>query len=157
MSSPVSLAGLGGAYRRTSNRIYRILEDGYDYSVVHLIIDTLDQDALIIDAAFFVPVFGQVESRINAIAATHLASEADRQALRQQRFDRRLALALPGPTNAELRKDINDWSKVRNDAAHGRELTGSYVIPEILERAHQLEALLAERLAGSGDAGKEPT
>lgn len=51
MSPPVSLDDLRAAYRRTSSRIYRILEDGYDFSVEHLIVEALDRDALVIDAA----------------------------------------------------------------------------------------------------------
>ncbi len=151
MSGAVPLNDLAGAYRRTSSRIYRILEDGYDFAVANLIIGTLNRDALVVDAAFFVLVFGQIELRLNAIAATHLKSDAEREALRQRRFERRLALALPGAANAELRHDIADWSKIRNDAAHGRELTGRYVISAVFERAYQLEALLTTRLAGAGD------
>ncbi len=154
MSSTVALDDLDGANKRTSSRIYRILEDGYDFAVANLIIDTLDREALLIDAAFFLLVFGQIESRLNAIAAMHLTSEPKREALRQQRFERRLALALPEPANAELRRDITGWYRIRNDAAHGRELTGTYIIPEIFERAYQLEALLTTRLAGAGDTGE---
>jgi hypothetical protein len=147
MSQPVSLNELDGAYRRTSSRIYRILEDGYDFAVDSLIIDTLDRDALVIDAAFFLLIFGQIESRMNAIAATHLTSDAEREALRQRRFEQRLTLALPGPANSGLRQDIADWSRLRNDAAHGRELTGGYAIRAILEHAYLLESLLIARLA----------
>ena len=53
MSQGVSLEDLRTAYRRTSSRIYRILEDGYDFSSEAYIIEVLDRDALIIDAAFF--------------------------------------------------------------------------------------------------------
>ena len=51
MSGAVSLDELHGAYRRTSSRIYRILEDGYDFAVENLIVDTLARDALIVDPA----------------------------------------------------------------------------------------------------------
>jgi hypothetical protein len=55
MSASISLRELRAAYRRTSSRIYGILEDGYDFSAEGAIIDALDSDALIIDAAFFCP------------------------------------------------------------------------------------------------------
>ena len=69
MSGSVSLEDLRGAYRRTSSRIYRILEDGYDFSTEAYLIETLDRDARIIDAAFFVLIFGQIENRLNGLAA----------------------------------------------------------------------------------------
>ena len=53
MSQSVSFEDLRRAYRRTSSRIYRILEDGYDFSSEAHIIEALDRDALIIDATFF--------------------------------------------------------------------------------------------------------
>jgi|ERR1700733_5026084 hypothetical protein len=97
MSRPVSLDDLGGAYKRTSTRIYRILEDGYDFAVANLIIDTLDRDALVVDAAFFVLAFGQIESRLNAIAATHLKSDAERAALRQTGIREANGAGVAGP------------------------------------------------------------
>jgi hypothetical protein len=133
MSVPISLDDLYGAYRRTSSRIYRILEDGYDFAVEHLIVDTLARDSLIVDAGFLVLVFGQIEARLNAIAEARMTSERDRDALRELGFDRRLLLALPAVEDAELRRDIANWSRIRNDAAHGRELTSGYVIPAIFE------------------------
>ena len=154
MRSPISLDDPDGAYRRTSSRIYRILEDGYDLAVANQIIDMLDRDALVIDAAFFLLVFGQIESRLNAIAAARLDSERKREALRQQRFERRLALALPEAANAGLRQEITDWYSVRNDAAHRQDLTGSYVISEIFERAYQLDALLTARIDSPGLHGE---
>ncbi len=151
MSVPISLDDLYGAYRRISSRIYRILEDGYDFAVEHLIVDTLARDALIVDAGFLVLVFGQIEARLNAIAEARMTSERARSALRERSFDRRLLLALPGEEDVELRRDIANWSKVRNDAAHGGELTSGYAMPAIFERVYQLDALLAARLAGPGE------
>jgi hypothetical protein len=69
MSASVSLEELRAAYRRTSSRIYRIPEDGYDFGA---------EDALIIDAAFFVLIFGQIENRINELAARKVAAEQRR-------------------------------------------------------------------------------
>ncbi len=155
MSGAVSLDDLYGAYRRTSSRIYRILEDGYDFAVDSLIVDTLARDALIVDAAFLVPVFGQIEVRLNAIVEARMTSERDRSRLRELSFDRRLMLALPRVDDAELRRDIANWSRIRNDAAHGRELTGGYVISAIFERAYQLDTVLTGQLAGLEDPGGE--
>jgi hypothetical protein len=95
MSASVSLGELRAAYKRTSIRIYRILEDGYDFSAENALIEALDRDALIIDAAFFVLVFGQIENRINELAARRVAIER-RRALRGQKFEQRMSLALHG-------------------------------------------------------------
>jgi hypothetical protein len=156
VSGAVSLDELHGAYRRTSSRIYRILEDGYDFAVENLIVDTLARDALIVDAAFLVLVFGQVEARFNAIVEARMTTGRERRTPRELGFDRRLNLTLPGVANAELRRDIANWSRIRNDAAHGRELTGGYVMPAIFERAYQLEALLTGQLGDAGEPGEEP-
>ena len=156
MSGAVSLDELYGAYRRTSSRIYRILEDGYNFAVENLIVDTLARDALIVDAAFLVLVFGQIEARLNAIVEARMTSGQERRTPRELSFDRRLMLALPGVANAELRWDIANWSRIRNDAAHGRELTGGYVMPAIFERAYQLGALLTGQLGDAGEPGEEP-
>jgi len=156
VSGAVSLDELYGAYRRTSSRIYRILEDGYNFAVENLIVDTLARDALIVDAAFLVLVFGQIEARLNAIVEARMTSGQERRTPRELSFDRRLMLALPGVANAELRWDIANWSRIRNDAAHGRELTGGYVMPAIFERAYQLGALLTGQLGDAGEPGEEP-
>ena len=156
MSGAVSLDELHGAYRRTSSRIYRILEDGYDFAVENLIVDTLARDALIVDAALLVLVFGKIEARLNAIVEARMTTGRERRTPRELGFDRRLNLALPGVANAELRRDIANWSRIRNDAAHGRELTGGYVMPAIFERAYQLEALLTGQLGDAGEPGEEP-
>jgi hypothetical protein len=156
VSGAVSLEELYGAYRRTSSRIYRILEDGYDFAVENLIVDTLARDALIVDAALLVLVFGKIEARLNAIVEARMTSGQERRTPRELSFDRRLMLALPGVANAELRWDIANWSRIRNDAAHGRELTGGYVMPAIFERAYQLGALLTGQLGDAGEPGEEP-
>ncbi|HEY1931078.1 MAG TPA: hypothetical protein VGG99_03625 [Acetobacteraceae bacterium] len=149
MNDPLSLDDFYGAYRRTSSRIYRILEDGYDFAVDTLIIDILARNALIIDAAFFLLVFGQIEVRLNAMAEAG-QPQNQREALRGQAFHRRLTMALPGNANADLRRDIADWSRIRNDAARGRELTSGYDIEAVFTQARQLDALLASSLANQG-------
>jgi hypothetical protein len=156
VSGAVSLDELHGAYRRTSSRIYRILEDGYDFAVENLIVDTLARDALIVDAAFLVFVFGQIEARLNAIVDARMRFGREPRTPRELAFDRRLTLALPGVGNAELRRDIANWSRIRNDAAHGRELTGGYVMAAIFERAYQLDTLLTRQVAGPGKLGEGP-
>jgi hypothetical protein len=155
MSGPVTLDDLRGAYRRTSSRIYRILEDGYDFAVENLIIETLTRDALIVDAAFLVLVFGQIEMRLNALAGARMKSEPECRALRERSFERRLMFALPGTGNADLRQDIVIWSRIRNDAAHGGQLTSGYAIVAIFERAYQLEALLTDQVVRLESQGKE--
>jgi hypothetical protein len=149
MSASVSLTDLRAAYKRTSSRIYRILEDGYDFGFSDLVIEALDRDALIINAAFFVLVFGQMESRINQLAASRVTMETQRQALREQKFARRMGLALPGPGNRAARDKIAVWYDVRNDAAHGERLV-EYDIDAIFERADQLEAMIR----GEANAGR---
>lgn len=143
MSTGVSLGQLRAAYKRTSSRIYRILEDGYDFSIENALIESLDRDALIIDAAFFVLIFGQIENRINELAARRLTAER-RRALRSQRFEQRMTLALPGRDHQAVRDDITHWYNLRNDAAHGERLA-THNIGGVLERADQLDVMLSER------------
>jgi hypothetical protein len=143
MSASITLGELHAAYTRTSSRIYRILEDGYDFSSEHIIIEALDRDALIIDAVFFVLIFGQIENRINELASRKVAEDR-RRTLREQKFERRMGLALPGRDHKTLRDDIARWYDVRNDAAHGERLA-KYDIDAVLERADQLDAMLDAR------------
>jgi hypothetical protein len=143
MSASITLGELRAAYTRTSNRIYRILEDGYDFSAEDVIIAALDRDALIIDAAFFVLLFGQIENRINELAARKVMTE-QRRALRDQKFEKRMSLALPGRENKMVRDDFTRWYNLRNDAAHGEHLA-EYDINAVLERADQVDAMLRGR------------
>jgi len=142
MSASITLGELRAAYRRTSSRIYRILEDGYDFSAENSIIEALNRDALIIDAAFFVLVFGQIENRLNELAARKVAMDR-RHTLREQKLERRLGLALHGRDHKTLRDDIARWYNLRNDAAHGERLE-NYDIDAVLGRADQLDAMLRE-------------
>lgn len=144
MSASITLEELRAAYRRTSSRIYRILEDGYDFSAENMLIDALNRDALIIDAAFFVLIFGQIENRVNQLATMKLETEPRRRALREQKFERRMELALPGAENKTIRDEIAGWYSLRNDAAHGEHLAG-YDINAVLDRVDQLDVMLMEQ------------
>ncbi len=156
MSRQITLDDLRAAYKRTTSRIYRILEDGYDFGVDQLIVEALDRDALIIDAAFLLLVFGQIEARVNRLAASRSATDQRRRALRGQPFEQRLALALQGDDMAEIRRRIAIWSNWRNDAAHGERLVSGYNVADMFETTYQLEALLILRLAGAGNTGEGP-
>jgi hypothetical protein len=143
MSASITLGELRTAYRRTSSRIYRILEDGYDFSAENFIIEALDRDALIIDAAFFVLIFGQIENRINELAARTVVEDR-RHILRERKFEQRMGLALRGRDHKTLRDDIARWYDLRNDAAHGERLA-RYDIDAVLGRAGQLDAMLRDQ------------
>jgi hypothetical protein len=148
MSAPVTLFDLSGTYRRVSNRIYRILEDGYDFAVDEQIIETLDRDALIVDAAFFVLIFGQIENRLNELAIRRLGKDKKRQAaIRDAKFEKRLALASPAPEDEPIRQEIEGWHKLRSDAAHGERLTSTYNVATVFERAFALDALVSAQLS----------
>jgi|SRR5579884_824555 len=68
---PVSLDELEAAYRRVSRSLYRAQEDALDFAAEE-IVATLERQQTIIDAAFFILIFGQVEARINGLAAARL-------------------------------------------------------------------------------------
>jgi hypothetical protein len=137
----IALGDLRAAYRRISGRIYRILEDGYDFSAEDRLIDVLDRDALIVDAAFFVLIFGQIENRINELAGRKLTTERQRLALRDTKFGRRMGMTLPGPDNKAVRDEIESWYGLRSEAAYCERLT-TYNIANVFDRADQLESLL---------------
>ena len=147
MNPSVSLGELHAAYKRTSSRIYRILEDGYDFAVDEAIIEALDRDALIIDAAFFVLIFGQIENRISEMAAGKMTTERQRRALREQKFEKRMGLASPGTAYVAIREEIAGWYDLRSDAALGRHLA-RYNIAAAFDRAARLDTMsrdLSER------------
>lgn len=93
MSSAVSLDELESAYRRVSRALYRAQEDALDF-VAEEIIAALEREQTIIDAAFFILIFGQIERRINELAATRLKRADQRAAIRERRFEQRLGIAL---------------------------------------------------------------
>ena len=156
MNGSVTLADLQGAYKRLTTRIYRILDDGYDFAVDDAIIATLDRDSLIVDAAFFVLIFGQIENRVNSLAIRRAgAGERRKQAMRDAKFEKRLECALPGPANEPLRNEISGWYNERSDAAHGERFGPSYNVATVFERAFQLEALVSEQLNQTADQREE--
>jgi hypothetical protein len=151
MSDHVTLLELSGTYKRVSTRIYRILEDGYDFGVVEQIIGTLDRDALIVDAAFCVLIFGQVENRLNELAVRRVGKDRKRQAaIRNSRFEKRLALALPVSSDTPLRSEIARWYERRNDAAHGERLVDGYDVEAVLNRAFELDSLVSSEMGRTG-------
>jgi hypothetical protein len=154
MSRQITLDDLRAAYKRTTSRIYRILEDGYDFGVDQLIVEALDRDALIIDAAFLLLVFGQTEARVNRFAVSRSATDQRRHAVRDQPFRQRLALALQGDDITEIRRRIGIWYNWRNDAAHGERLTSGYDVADMFETAQQLEAILSEQVVGLQNPGE---
>jgi len=156
MSDGVTLGDLQGAYKRVTARIYRLLEDGYDFAVEEKIIATLDLDALIVDAAFFVLIFGQIENRVNELAVRRIGADRRRaEALREARFDRRLNSALPGSGNKSPRDEIAGWYNIRRGPAHGERFAASYNVATVFERAFQLEALVDEQLSQAGHQGMQ--
>jgi hypothetical protein len=96
-----------------------------------------------VDAAFFVLISGQIENRVNALAASRLSSVAERITIREAPYRRRLRSALPGSRWLILRAELEGWYSVRNQGAHGEALAGDYNSAAILARAGELEALLA--------------
>jgi|SRR5271163_4426642 len=137
----ISLEELENAYRRVSRALYRAQEDALDFAAEE-IITALERDQTIVDAAFFVLIFGQVESRINGLASSQLTRPEQRAALREAKFGQRLGKALPGAGWRRVREELEGWYQTRNRAAHGEELAGGYNISGIFERARELDALL---------------
>jgi hypothetical protein len=157
MKGGISLYDLRGAYERVSSRIYRILEDGYDFAVDDRIIDTLNRDALIVDAAFLVLIFGQIENRLNELALQRAgAGSGRRRAMREEKFEKRLDTALPGPDSETLRRQISGWYDIRSDAAHGERLNDDYNVATVFTRAFELETLVAALLDQPHQQGDEP-
>lgn len=107
------------------------------------IITALERNQIILDAAFFVLIFGQVESRINELASSRLGRSDQRAAMREARFERRLLTALPGPVWAGVREELGSWYKTRNRVAHGEAVAGGYNLSGIFSRARELDELLS--------------
>jgi len=155
MTRQITLDDLRAAYKRTTSRIYRILEDGYDFGVDQLIVEALDRDALIVDAAFFVLIFGQIESRLNALAIRRVGTDRKRPAaMREAKFEKRLEHALPGPESADLRREIGGWYDTRSDAAHGGRLTYTYDVAAVFDRAFQFDELVTTQLNEPDNPGE---
>jgi len=91
----VSLDDLGAAYRRVQRSIARSMEDAADFND-NAVFDALVRDQNIVDAAFFVLIFGQLENRITTLAIQKVPQEAKKNALREAKFEKRLEIALRG-------------------------------------------------------------
>jgi hypothetical protein len=81
----ISLSDIEAAYRGVSRALYRAQEDALDF-IADEIIRVLERDQMIVDAAFFILIFGQIESRINALASSRLSRPAERTASVKQGF-----------------------------------------------------------------------
>jgi hypothetical protein len=134
----LSLDEVESAYRRTRRFILRGQEDALEF-LSEPAWDGLERDRAIVDAAFFLLIFGQIEDRINSLALGNLPVQ-QQPSLRGLRFERRLALALPN--DAPLRLVISEWYEDRSDAAHGRSIASTYDIRGMLVRAHEIEVQL---------------
>ena len=99
---------------------------------------------------FFVLIFGQIENRLNELAARRVGSDAGRRAAtRELPFERRLERALPSSENETLRGEIAKWYGLRNDAAYGERMT-SYNIETVFERAFELDGLVNAQMSQAG-------
>ena len=67
MTDEISLDEFGASYGRLSKTIVRALEDAYDF-LAETVIAALERDQRILNAAFFILIFGQLERRINLLA-----------------------------------------------------------------------------------------
>ena len=96
-------------------------------------------------------IFGQIENRLNGLAAKRVGSDARRRtAISEFAFERRLDLALSGPKNEALRGEIAKWSRLRNDAAHGERMT-SYDIATAFELDDLVNAQMSQAGGERGD------
>lgn len=134
-----TLDQLKDAHDRIRAAIYRRASEAADFNDEE-IFEAIYLDGEIADAAFFVLIFGHLENRINKLAAEKLQTDAQVIALREVPFERRLKMALPDA--AKIRKEIENWYKLRNSAAHGDGIEPSYDIATVTERAHAIETLI---------------
>ena len=137
----VTLDQLANAYGRAQRAIARSMEDTLDF-INEQIFSALELDQNIVDAGFFVLIFGLLESRINLLAARTQGTQASKNAIREAKFEKRVEVALREHPN--LRTELDDWYSIRSDPAHGRGIAPAYDIAAVLERARQLEALLGQ-------------
>jgi hypothetical protein len=134
----LSLDAVEAAYLRTRRYIERDQEDALEF-LSDPAWEGLERDRSIVDAAFFLLIFGQIEDRINALARGRLSTR-QQSSLRTLKFEKRLALAVPN--NTALKSVIEGWYEDRSDAAHGRSVASAYDIPAMLGRAREIEAQL---------------
>lgn len=139
----IGLDELEATYKRVSRSLYRAQEDALDFEA-EAIIAALEREQTIIDAAFFLLAFGQIEKRINLLAASRLEREAERAGLRRLPFERRLTMALPSDAQKRLREEIANWYELRSRAAHGAFIASEYNISAVFLRTRELEARLSK-------------
>jgi hypothetical protein len=135
----VSLDDLDNAYRRVRRSIARSMEDAADFND-NAVFDALARDQNIVDAAFFVLIFGQLENRITILAVQKVQQVAKKNALRDAKFEKRLEIALR--EHADLKSEIEDWYVVRSDVAHGGGIAAGYDIGAVLTKTRAIDKLL---------------
>lgn len=135
----IDLDGLSEAYEHVRRSITRDMEDAADIDN-EAIFDLLHKHQDIVDAGFFVLIFGQLENRVNTLAREKTNESKHKEALRDLPFERRLGIALGNLST--LRAKIKGWYKVRNDVAHGESITSGYDIEAVLNSARSIERLL---------------
>ena len=146
---------LEGAYRRVSRALYRAQEDALDF-LAETIIEALEREQTIIEAAFFILIFGQIEFRINELAAIRLTRSDQQAAIRERPFRRRLAIALPGARFNSTRNEMGGWYDRWNRVAHGETVTG-FDLGVIFRRARELEYTIAQQTVDlQNDRGLAP-
>lgn len=157
MTDRITLDQLESSYRRVTRELDRMrqdtddlldetiaeaLKDGaetvYD-ELTGVLRSTIERDRRVVDAAFFILIFGQLENRINSLATRRQQRPEERIAMRDRPFERRLDHALPGTDKEETRKEIKNWYDLRNYVAHGERIGSGYNIAEVLRRARELE------------------
>jgi hypothetical protein len=136
----ISLDDIGGTYARVSRSIERAMEDAADFNDGARYA-ALKRDQIIVDAAFFALIFGQIERRISELAARKVNRAKEKSALREAKFERRLEIALRD--DRVLRNEIAHWYSIRNAPAHGQGLASGYDIGKVLLTARVIDALLA--------------
>lgn len=102
---PISFDDIDAAYRRARRSIMRGLEDAADFDD-DAQFAALERDQDIVDAAFFVLIFGQLEKRITDLAVRKVYRQQEKNALRGHKFEKRLEIALRD--QPDLRKEIED-------------------------------------------------
>jgi hypothetical protein len=131
------------AYRRIGRSLYRALEDAYDFVgediVAEEIIRALERDQTVLDAAFFILIFGQLEQRVASLATAGEGRGSGRRG-----FTSLLAAALPRRDERDRRREIERWYALRNRAAHGEEIAASYNTGDILARVRELQERIGQ-------------
>jgi hypothetical protein len=136
----IGLDDLAETYARVQRSISRGMEDAAEFDN-EAAFDLFNTDQAIIDAGFFVLIFGQLENHVNTLARENTKDPKHKDGVRKLAFEKRLGIALG--TQGALRTRIEGWYKVRNDVAHGESITSGYDIEAVLKSARAIESLLA--------------